>query len=163
MQEYEKKLSFSFTTGFFSFQNHPFQAFLVSKTYFVYLKKENIFAHMSVKARGGGLKALADMFAKNVSCFGRLPNSLPLFLIKSMVRHVSGGEEEPHHPAEEDQEGVQAPHPRHLRAQHLPRGGVRDTSTQIRLLKKVNFIIIIINCVLNFLSPLPPPQKKKIK
>ena len=61
----------------FLLQNHPFQDFLVSKTYFYKWRKKNyIFAHVSVKAqRGGGvfLRALADMSAKNVSFFGRLP------------------------------------------------------------------------------------------
>ena len=37
-------------------------------------KKNYIFAHMSGHfALGGGLKALSDMSAKNVSFFGRLP------------------------------------------------------------------------------------------
>ena len=34
-------------------------------------KKTYNFAHMSVKALGGGIEALADMSAKNASFFGR--------------------------------------------------------------------------------------------
>ena len=44
------------------------------KNILLYMKKKTyIIAHMSVKAWGGGLKSLADMSAKNVRFFGRIP------------------------------------------------------------------------------------------
>ena len=47
----------------FLLQNHPFQAFLVSKTYYTFIheeKKTYICSHMSVKAwEGGGAKGLS--------------------------------------------------------------------------------------------------------
>ena len=46
--------------------NHPFQAFLVPKHIILYVcRLRYLFAHMSVKAWGGGQKALAKN-AKNV-------------------------------------------------------------------------------------------------
>ena len=43
--------------------------------------KKNIFSHMSVKAWGRGINALADMFAKNASFFWMATHSLQLHIV----------------------------------------------------------------------------------
>jgi len=54
---------------FFFFQNHSFQAFLVSKTYiFIHIKKKHKIV-TSANSSGGGVKALADASAKNAIFF----------------------------------------------------------------------------------------------
>ena len=56
-----KYWNFSFRTCFFLIQNHPFQAFLVSKTYMYFCpwRKNYIFAHIFVRYGGGGFKCLS--------------------------------------------------------------------------------------------------------
>ena len=56
--------------------------FYEKKIIFAYMKKKKLtfLLIMSVKAQGGGgLKAITDMVAKNLSYFGRLP--LPMYVL----------------------------------------------------------------------------------
>ena len=56
---------FSFRTKVFFLQNHPFQAFLVSKTYICFYIKKKWINWASANSSGGGrLKVLADADAK---------------------------------------------------------------------------------------------------
>ena len=49
-----------------------FSEIVCFKELFVYMEKNYTFAHMSVKAWGGGLNALADMSANNAIFLGLL-------------------------------------------------------------------------------------------
>ena len=60
---------------FYFLANHPLQAFLLLKTYMYVciLYIYTFFSYARSSLGGGGLKAFAVMFAKNVIFFGRLP------------------------------------------------------------------------------------------
>ena len=68
-----------------------FEYSCLKKNMFLYMKKTCIFAHMSFKAlgEGGGIKAFADMSAKNVSLVG------PLSLVVRPLRKMRGLEGKP--------------------------------------------------------------------